>query len=161
MGKRKSMLCLMTASIMAIGYRWKYKKNGREIAALKSVNDKLSDNCQLLNHWLELKHENKSLATYFRDLGYKRIAIYGMAELANRLMEELEGSGISVIYGIDRDAGCSISRISDVYSPQMAKLPDADAIVVTPYYALEAIREKLKNKVECPIISIEEVIWSV
>lgn len=94
-------------------------------------------------------------------MGYSRIAIYGMAELANRLTEDLAGSGVEIVYGIDRDAGCSISRIAEVYSPQEDSLPEVDVVVVTPYYALEAIKNDLSGKVVCPVVSIEEVVWSV
>ena len=137
------------------------KRHKKEKGALLSANNKLSDNYQLLNHWLEVKNEGKSLAGYFLEMGYSRIAIYGMAELANRLTEDLAGSGVEIVYGIDRDAGCSISRIAEVYSPQEDSLPEVDAVIVTPYYALEAIKKNLSGKVACPVVSIEEVVWSV
>ena len=137
------------------------KRHKKEKGALLSANNKLSDNYQLLNHWLEVKNEGKSLAGYFLEMGYSRIAIYGMAELANRLTEDLAGSGVEIVYGIDRDAGCSISRIAEVYSPQEDSLPEVDAVIVTPYYALEAIKKDLSGKVACPVVSIEEVVWSV
>ena len=137
------------------------KRHKKEKGALLSANNKLSDNYQLLNHWLEVKNEGKSLAGYFLEMGYSRIAIYGMAELANRLTEDLAGSGVEIVYGIDRDAGCSISRIAEVYSPQEDGLPEVDAVIVTPYYALEAIKKDLSGKVACPVVSIEEVVWSV
>lgn len=137
------------------------KRHKKEKGALLSANNKLSDNYQLLNHWLEVKNEGKSLAGYFLEMGYSRIAIYGMAELANRLTEDLAGSGVEIVYGIDRDAGCSISRIAEVYSPQEDSLPEVDAVIVTSYYALEAIKKNLSGKVACPVVSIEEVVWSV
>lgn len=120
----------------------------------------LSDHFQLLNHWLELKSEGKSLVSYFEERGYRHIAIYGMAELANRLSEELSGSSVYVDYGIDRDVSCSIARIDKVYFPE-DDLPGTDAIIVTPYFSFLPIKEILEKKVDCPIISLEEVVWSV
>ena len=35
--------------------------------------------------------------------------------LANQLMEDLKGSSIQVVYGIDRDICCSNARIEDIY----------------------------------------------
>ena len=52
------------------------------------------------------------------------------------------------------------ARIEDIYFPE-DELPKVDAIVVTPYSAMESIKAMLKNKVDCPIISLEEVVWSV
>ena len=83
-----------------------------------------------------------------------------MAELANRLMEDLEDSPIRVIYGVDRDVSCTISRIRDVYDIS-EELPKADVIVVTPFYAYENIKHQLEKKVNYPIVSLEEVVWSV
>ena len=57
--------------------------------ALAQKEAKLQDHYWLLNHWLEFKNEGKTTASYFEDMGYHHIAIYGMADLANRLMEDL------------------------------------------------------------------------
>lgn len=122
--------------------------------------DKYTDNYLLLSHWLETKNNGGSLVSYFEEMGYSKIAIYGMGELANRLFEELRGSKIEIIYGIDQDVCSSISAIQDVYYPQ-DELPDADAIVVTPFFAIDSIKEMLEDRVACPIISIEEIVWSV
>lgn len=120
----------------------------------------LQDHYDLLNHWLEIKNEGKSVASYFEDMGYRHIAVYGMAELGNRLIEDLEGSSVCVDYGIDRDVCCSIARMDEVYFPE-DDLPRTDAIVVTPYSAFGAIKKQLEGKMNCPIISLEEVVWSV
>ena len=80
------------------------KKNKDEkINNLKKRIEVLSDHFQLLNHWLEIKGEGKSVISYFEEMGYHHIAIYGMAELANRLSEELSDSSVSIDYGIDRN----------------------------------------------------------
>lgn len=122
--------------------------------------NKLLDNYYLLNHWLEIKNLGKSVSEYFEWMGYNKIAIYGMAELGNRLMEDLKGSSIEVVYGIDRDVSCAISRIGEMYNIT-DDLPDVDVIVVTPFYAYESIKSNLKKKVDCAIVSLEEVVWSV
>lgn len=122
--------------------------------------DKYIDHFQLLNHWLEVKNEGKSVAVYFEEMGYKHIAIYGMAELGNRLCEDLANSSIYIDYGIDRDVCCCIARIAEVYSPE-DELPEVDAIVVTPYSVFEEIKNDLEKRIKCPIISLESVVWSV
>ncbi len=137
------------------------KKNKKQkIVALKNRIEVLSDHFQLLNHWLEIKSEGKTTVSYFKEMGYRHIAIYGMAELANRLSEELSGSSICIDYGIDRDICCSIARIDKVFFPY-DDLPETDAIIVTPYSSFESIKTILEEKVNCPIISLEEVIWSI
>ena len=83
-----------------------------------------------------------------------------MAELANRLLDDLAGSNIIVDYGIDRDVSCTIGRISEIYSLE-DDLPETELIVVTPYSSFESIKEILKKKTSCQMISLEEIIWSV
>ncbi|MEE3453180.1 hypothetical protein [Dialister sp.] len=118
------------------------------------------DYYHLLNHWLEAKNYGASAAEYFEANGWKNIAIYGMGDLANRLMEDLEGTSVRVSYGIDRDTAGTVARIAEVYSPGQ-KLPSADAVVVTPFYSFDAIKETLGKQVTCPIVSLENVIWSI
>lgn len=136
--------------------KWKDKK----IYSMQDRIHVLSDHFQLLNHWLELKSEGKNTASYFEEMGYHHIAIYGMAELANRLSEDLKDTSVVIDYGIDRDVSCTIARIDAIYAPE-DDLPKTDVIVVTPYSSFESIQEILKKKVDCPVISLEEVVWSV
>ena len=143
---------------LIVGLVKKYQSR-KEREQRKKV-DKLQAHYDLLNHWLEVKNENKGIASYFEDMGYSHIAVYGMAELGNRLIEDLKGSSICVDYGIDRDVCCSIAGIAEVYFPE-DELPKTDAIVVTPYSAFEAIKKQLEQRVDCPIISLEDIVWSV
>lgn len=145
---------------LAIGTFLAKLRGERRVSGLQDRVDILSDHFQLLNHWLEIKSEGKSTASYFEEMGYYHIAIYGMAELANRLAEDIAGSPIQIAYGIDRDVSCSIARIGEVYFPE-DNLPEADAIIVTPYSSYEDIRAAMEKKVKCPVISIEDVIWSI
>lgn len=151
--------CIVAGSVTLSCYLVKkheeIKQNG-----LENRVETLSDHFQLLNHWLELKTEGKSISSYFEEMGYFHIAIYGMAELANRLSDDLADSNISIDYGIDRDISCTITRMKEVYYPE-DDLPKTDAIVVTSYSSFESIKRILEPKVTCPIISLEEVIWSV
>ena len=151
-------LFFMLFNVLAVSLIKKIQK--KKLQAVKWNIERFQDHYWLLNHWLELKNEGKSVASYFEDMVYKHIAVYGMAELGNRLMEDLEKSSIQIDYGIDRDISCSISRIDEVYYPD-DELPETDAIIVTPYSMFDEIKELLERKVKCPIISLEEVIWSV
>ena len=148
------------AGTMTLGIYVMQAWKERQIRFWQNRNDYLSDQFQLLNHWLEIKSEGKSAAKYFLDRDYHHIAVYGMAELANRLLEDLEGSSVSVDYGIDRDACCSISRMDRIFSPE-EELTETELVVVTPFHAFTDIKSKLERKLDCPIISIEEVIWSI
>lgn len=153
-------LGIVAAIGLTAGMHFMKRFKEKKICGLKDRINVLSDHFQLLNHWLELKSEGKSVSSYFMDMNYRHIAIYGMAELANRLCEELSDTPIVIDYGIDRDVSCTIARIGEIYFPE-DNLPETDVIVVTPYSSFDSIREMLEKKVNCPVISLEEVIWSV
>lgn len=155
---KKGIMCLAalgTAAYFLCGCR-----RGNRHRALVEENNRYTDNYFLLNHWLEAKNNGKSTADFFLENGYRDMAIYGMGELANRLCEELQGTEVHVRYGIDREPCGTVSRMDRIYTPD-EKLEDVDAVIVTPFYAMESIRSALKEKVSCPILSIEEVVWSL
>lgn len=156
----KVSLGIAALGSMLVSHVMTAKSKKTEISELKNRIEVLSDHFQLLNHWLEIRNEGKTVASYFKEMGYRHIAIYGMADLANRLSEELVGTSVSVDYGIDRDVSCSLARIGNVYGPG-DDLPETDAVVVTPYASFESIKFMLEKKVTCPIVSLEEVVWSV
>lgn len=38
-------------------------------------------------------------------------------------------------------------------------LPDVDAIIVTAFFFFDEIEQELEDKIDCPIISIEDVVY--
>lgn len=114
---------------------------------------------QILNQWLIDRQEGKSLVKFFEDNEYRSVAIYGMSYLGERLADELENSGIEVRYAIDKNAGNIYAGI-DVKRPD-DNLPEVDAIIVTPVFFFDEIEEDLEDKVDYPIISLEDVVYGV
>lgn len=122
--------------------------------------DKFKNYYNILNQWLVLKQEGKSLEQFFIDNKYKTVAIYGMGELGNRLYDELKDSNnIQVKYAIDRNAASTYAEIEILELE--AGLPEVDVIVVTAVFAFDEIEEELKKKVECQIVSLNDVVWEV
>ena len=98
----------------------------------------------MMNQWVKVKQEGKNLASYFEYNGYKKIAIYGMSYAGETLLSELKGTDVQVAYGIDRNT-----------------LEPVDAVVVTAITFFDEIESKLSDKVNCPIISLEDVLYEV
>lgn len=121
--------------------------------------DKFKAYYNMLNQWLIVKQEGKSLEKYFLANSYNTIAIYGMGEMGNRLLDELENSSVKVAYAIDKDAETTYSEIEVLEISD--ELPEVDAIVVSAIFAFDEIEETLNEKVSCDIISLEDVIYEV
>ena len=89
-------------------------------------------------------------------LGYSSIAIYGFGEIGRHLLERLKNSAVSVKYVIDRNSNLDRPDIK-IFHPE-DKLPEVDAVIVTPIFMFDEILQSLKEKIECPILPIDAVI---
>lgn len=114
----------------------------------------------MLNLWLAAKNSGKNLEEYFAENGYRTVALYGMGEMGVRLEEELRNSAIEIKYGIDKN-GKSPFDTMPVYSMNDENLPEVDAIVVTAVFAFEEIKRQLEEKVQCPVLSLADVVEGV
>lgn len=121
--------------------------------------DKFKIYYNTLNQWIKVKNQGKNLGEYLIENNYKRIAIYGMGELGNRLCEELKQSDVEIVYGIDQSAQFAYSDLT-VYSLE-DELPEVDAVVVTAVFAFDEIRESIEGKVNGEIISLEDIVFEV
>lgn len=138
---------------------------GKELLETKSAGqsseraNKFKSYYNLLNQWLMLKQEGKSLEKYFIDHDYQTIAIYGMGEMGGRLYDELKNSSIKIVYGIDKNAAWTDSELK-ICDPD-DELQTVDAVIVTAVFAFDEIVETLSDKIECPIISLSEIVFEV
>ncbi len=136
-----------------------FAKMNKKVKTLHKVNYKNDAILKVYSQWLALKQEGKSLATYFKENGYQKIAIYGMHYLGESLCSELEGSGIEIKYAIDRNAQ-NISSDIEIYLPD-EDLGEVDAVVVTAFFFYNEIEEQLSQRLDCPIISLEDILYEL
>lgn len=132
------------------------KQNKTDISNKKN---KFKEYYNILNQWISIKNEGKSISDYFKQKDINKIAIYGMGELGNNLLKELDNTGITVCYGIDQNSAYTYSKL--ILKNVNDDLPEVDAIVVTPIFAYKEIYDKLSVKVDYPIISIEDIIYGL
>ncbi len=130
-----------------------------ELKKAKNLSDKHLMLFLLMNEWVKIKQKNKSVAESLIKQGYQKIAIYGMSYAGQRLCDELDGSGVEIVGCMDQKNGGMYlgHRITSVDG-----IPDnADAIIVTPIFYFEEIKERLEGKTKAKIISLEEVIYGL
>lgn len=149
-----SMLVGAAAGAGAIG-----KVEGDRLNKIQSMSDKHLALFLMMNQWVKVKQEGKMLSDYFERNGYKRIAVYGMSYAGETFIDELQGTKTEVAYGIDQRAS-SIYADVDIVSVD-SKLDEVDAVVVTAITFFDEIEEKLSQKLDCPIISLEDVLYEV
>lgn len=113
---------------------------------------------ETMNQWLILKQRQVDISSFFVQQGFFKIAIYGMHYIGQRLYDELRGSSVKVEYVIDKR---NISNIDGLrmYDPK-SNLVMVDAVVITPVFDFIEIRERLLQKLCCPMFSVEEILFS-
>lgn len=140
--------------VVMVGVSYMYAKN---IGTVKGKVDKFKSYYNMLNQWLLLKQEGKSLEKYFVENGYKTIAIYGMGEMGIRLYEELRNSSIEVKYAIDKNSSNTYSELTVVELE--GELKSVDAVIVSAVFAFEEIEKELEKVIDCTVISLEDVVY--
>ena len=135
------------------------KVMGNKVNDWQKMSDKHLALFLMMNQWVKVKQEGKNLSDYFKKNGYKNIAIYGMSYAGETLADELKDSDIKVAYGIDKKAD-SVYAEFDVVSPE-DEMAEVDAVVVTPITFFDEIEAKLGEKMDCPIISLEDILYEV
>lgn len=110
----------------------------------------------VLKKWIDMKQKGKNLSTYFIENGYKKIAIYGMGDIGNTLMTELENTDVQVVYGIDQRADSLKANINIISIAE--PIEKVDVIVITALADADSIKLELGQKVDYPIITIEEIV---
>lgn len=157
---KKLTLSLLSVLSGAVGGAFAAKKIiGDATEVQKNMSEKHLALFLLMNQWVAVKQKGKNLTDYFENMGYKKIAIYGMSYVGERLVEELKDSSIQIAYGIDKMAETIYSDIDLVTMEN--ELEQVDAVVVTPIFFFDEIEEELSKKIDCPIISLEDILYEV
>lgn len=132
------------------------KYSFKEINKQKKLVQKYFCFFYLMNRWVDLKQKKIDFAEYCIKSGYINIAIYGMGEIGQCLYNELKNTSVNVLYGIDQNADEIYSELSVIKLQD--KLDKVDVVIVTAVLSFQKIKEQIANKVNCPIISLEEMM---
>lgn len=118
--------------------------------------DKLLDYYGILNNWVALKQQGRTLSEFFRNHGCHTIAIYGAKELGERLYDELKTSDVQVLYIIDKNVRQFREDIEVRYPDR--RLPEVDMIVITADYYFAQIERELRELVDYPVYSLGDIL---
>ena len=82
-----------------------------------------------------------------------------MNDIAHVMIAELKESDVTVSFCVDRNADNLFLEMPS-YRPDQ-ELPEVDACVVALPDIYKDISETLSKKMNCPILSIEDVVWDI
>lgn len=146
-------------AVLCTGLGIAIKKAERVQKRDRALSDKHLALFLMMNQWVKVRQKGKNIETYFQKNDYKRIAIYGMSYVGETLWDELKNTDIEVVYGIDRNADYMYSELPVVSIED--DLEKVDAIVVTAITFFKDIKGVLVKKVDCPIISLENILEDI
>lgn len=129
----------------------------KDVKEKKEKIDKFKTYYNILNQWLAIKQEGKTIEKYFSNNNIRTIAIYGMGKIGYCLYDDLKGSSIEVKYAIDNNAENIYGEL-DIFDVEET-LPSVDAIVVTAVFAFDDIKEKLESVVDYDVVSLQDIIF--
>lgn len=136
-------------------YKLKLSKTDCKTEAVSSLNKyKWITNC--LDNWMSLRENSVSLADYLKRYHYNEVAVYGIGILGKHLLYELNQAGVKVSYAIDCRSDLQYPNLEIKNSE--SDLDEVDAVIITAVADYDEIYEKLKKKLNCPVLSLMELI---
>lgn len=119
--------------------------------------DKFEMYYNLLERWLTVHEEGRTIAEILAERDIFTIALYGLGKIGKHVISELKGSSVTVSYVIDRSKSgmydsITVKRIDDT-------LLKVDAVIVAVVDEFEEIEEMLGKHITFPIISLEEILY--
>lgn len=127
-----------------------------EVRSLTIKLNKFTNYFRIFDKWMMLKEDGITFEEYFRKNNYKKVAIYGMGVMGGHLYEELKGCNVDIVYGIDKKMEIHYSNIPIKKEPE-SSMP-VDVIIVTATFQYKEIKAELEKKVDCDIVSLEDVV---
>lgn len=149
-------ICIIELTIIIITLL-KKKRSNNQIEKYRSIANKNDTLYQMALKWSDNNYKKKTVYDYLVEKKYNSIAIYGMHYAGEQLVKELYNTDIRIVCGIDQNASNIISKIPVIKPTD--EIPKVDAIIVTAVTAFMAIDEMLYKRVDCPIISLEDIIY--
>lgn len=110
-----------------------------------------------LNKWMLARNHGLSIGRYLNENRYKKIAIYGLGQIGERLEEYLRAEGFEVVFGIDEKIKLVSSRMPIVKMSDFSSMQKPDVIIVTADIGEKNVMAELHMSTKIPVISLEKL----
>lgn len=155
-GKKKGMIPILVGFAGWFLLKEYGKKTVESNSKQKIRADKNASVIAVLNQLFMAVQNQRDIAGYLKEKGYRKIAIYGMGSVGCRLYDELKNSDIEIMYGIDIRASDKLKDLDVISIQEIYEEPDI--IIITPVFYQDEICLELGKKVHCRLLSIEELL---
>ena len=111
-----------------------------------------------MDMWMQNREKNKSIGCYLNGKNIKKIGIYGYGMLGRHLVYELKEAGLEDVWIADRRDNISQDFYSFINLAKGDSIPQTELVIVTALGNMEEIENMLRYKVDCPIVSLDEIV---
>lgn len=111
----------------------------------------------MMNQWLILAQEGKSLERFIVRKGWQRIAIYGMSIYGRHAIRDLKKADCIVVCGIDRKKMSPYEGV--VILEPTDQLPQIDVVINAVLHRHQEVDRDLQKVLSCPVVSLEDVVF--
>ena len=132
-----------------------YEKQKKEIMYYKNMVLRYESYWRIMDKWLVMKENKKSITELLKRKKIYSVIIYGAGMLGKHLIEELSDGDIKIVCAMDRNPVNEKFKFPVIGTND--KVPEADAVIVTPSYEFSDIRKHLTQKGVSNVISIESL----
>lgn len=141
-----------------------YRKDIFELEKQKRFSDikryRYKEKWEILLDWKYLKGCKKTIFEWFNQNNYNNVAIYGLGELGELLVNEILNSTVNLKYIIDRDKNGRIYKNVPIISLNDT-LEEVDLIIVTTVRNFEEIQEQLETLGDFKLIKLADLIKEI
>lgn len=131
------------------------KELEREKADVKRMGGVLA----LANQIIRANTQGKTISRKIEERGITSMAIYGMGEIGERLMEDiLLNSSVRLLYGIDIKAAELYMAVPVYTLEQAAGMEKPDLILLTVGGGSDSLRKEIREKMSCEVMTIGELL---
>ena len=114
----------------------------------------------ILLKWVNLIQHNRTVVSFFKQLNYLRVAIYGCGRLERLLYTEIHNN-ILLCYLILDGSDREFINNSDIVSFSLEdNLPEVDVLIVN-HMNISLDTKSLKSVFTCPVVALEEIVNSI
>lgn len=121
--------------------------------------EKFRNYTRILEQWIAVKQISIPFASWFEENHFHKIAVYGLGRIGQLFVNELTDSNVEICYGIDKGLIADISNLK-VIKPE-DEFGEVDLIVVTAMAEFQVIKKRLRQKINCPVVSLEDIIYEL
>ncbi len=148
---------IFTGIILLLGYYSLNQK--RKYEKEKILSDKHLEMFLLFDKWIQNEQNGKKIGDYLKKNKVENVILYGMSYIGRRLYKELLKEDIKIKYLIDKNKGMNIDN-REINQIDECK-DSADIVIVTAIYYFEDLKDELKMKFQCPILSLADIIYKM